>query len=224
MFYQNPYVTAYPQNAIPVMYQPQNAFMPNNMPNNMQNNMNMNQQYQQSQPMQQGQYSQQPQQQQPVQPQPIQQNNQMQNLSIPTNQGISSTDIIWIKDEQEVMDYPITAGNHGLFMNIDQMKLYTKDGSTGLIRDFDLCESQESIQRYQQFQQTQNMQFPIVDTSATVVDTGMENQRINELEQKLEEKFNKIEERLDSVVHNLSTTEKNETKTRTVGKSMAKKG
>lgn len=114
--------------------------------------------------------------------------------------GISSTDIIWVNDEEEVEEYPIAPNTNGMFMSINQMKMFTKDGSTGLIRDFDLLESQESIDRVQQMQKIEKAQFPIIDGYATEIDPNAQKEEIiNDLQEKMDEKFQNLEKKLSEL-------------------------
>lgn len=169
--------------------------------------------------------------------QPNQQNQQnyqgQQNQQDQSNQmgqigshGITSTDIIWIDGEQEVENYPIAPNCNGMFMDINKMKLYTKDGNTGLIRDFDLNESSESIQRYQQMKQIEHAQFPIVDAYATEVDTVAQKEEImTEVENKMNERFSALENKLSELTESINNDSgaNSNINTNKRGKSMAKK-
>lgn len=127
-------------------------------------------------------------------------NDQNQTTSTIGAHGVTSTDIIWVNGGQEVENYPIAQGHNGMFMDISEMKMYTKDGSTGLIRDFDLVESQESMQRYHQMKQIENAQFPIVDAYATEIDPSIQKKEImDDLEEKMNEKFSNLEQKLNEL-------------------------
>ena len=152
-------------------------------------------------------------------------NNQSASAGQIGSHGITSTDIIWVNGQQEVENYPIAANCNGMFMDISEMKMYTKDGNTGLIRDFDLIESQDSIQRYQQMKQIENAQFPVVDSYATEVNPNQQKEEIiSEVEQKMNEKIsaleNKLSELTDSIKDKALGQSVNETNKR--GKSMKK--
>lgn len=133
--------------------------------------------------------------------------------------GVSTADIVWVTDEQEVIDYPVSGNSNMIFMDMNRMKMYTKEGGTNLIRDFDLCESQESIQRYQQMKQIQNAQFPVIETTATVVDP--EEQR--NMEQRFEQRFNVLEQKISHLMQNLESDESQKDETSIKRRSMTKK-
>ena len=149
---------------------------------------------------------------------PIVPHYQMNNISTPASHGISTTDIIWVNSRDEVENYPIANGANGMFMNMNQLKVYTKDGSTGFIRDFDLVESEESIQKYQQMKQIENVQFPVVETSAKIVDSNEQG-----LEERLEQRISSLEEKLMHSISELHNSQVDTETKKTTARSMVKK-
>lgn len=138
----------------------------------------------------------------------------MQNQSH-LNYGMNSSEIIWVTNEQEVENYIPDQNQNVMFMDINQMKLYTKDGSNGLIRDFDLVESQESVQRYQQMKQMENAQFPVID--ATVRDASYSGLDMQDIERKMNEKFDILEKHIAELSQNFSGYKNNKQKNRNGG-------
>lgn len=128
-----------------------------------------------------------------------------------TNTG----DIVWIQDENEVKNFPVAKGQNVMFMNINQMKMYTKDGSNGLIRDFTLTESPESMQRAKQMDQIQNAQFPIVNYSVQSVQTSSDQNEasdnsqeiINAIEDKINERFSVFEQKVNDLSKSINDIE-----------------
>ena len=136
--------------------------------------------------------------QQPLpQPQPTYQASPQPQIQQPTG----PMDIIChpVTSETEVQNYFVGPNQNGMFMDINQMKVYTKDGSNGLIREFDLVESQESVQRYQQMKQIKNAEFPIVDATARDVSDGYSRAEMSEMEKRMDEKFDILQQHIDEL-------------------------
>lgn len=207
----NPVMPAYSAYALPQYgnaYQGQQVMQPNPAQQQGMNGQQYNQQY--SNQYNPNQYS--------------QQQSPIQQFSQQNNQNMNTNDIVWIQDEQEVFNYPVASNACVMFISMNQMKLYTKEGSTGLIRDFELHETPDSIQRYQQLQQTQNMQFPIVDNDTNAIDYEQQSQVIlDTLEKKLDEKLVSLEERLSGMMNNRNDTDEVKNKVTTT-KAMTKRG
>lgn len=127
---------------------------------------------------------------------------QIPTVSQIQQQQRNSAEIIWVADESEVQNYIVEPNQNAMFMDINRMKMYTKDGSNGLIRDFDLVESQESMRRYQQRKQIENAQFPVID--AEVREVGYSGAEMSNIEQKMNEKFDILERRIAEISQNLN--------------------
>ena len=114
-------------------------------------------------------------------------------------------EVLCVTSDADVENYVVIPGQHGMFMNMNEMKVYTKDGTNGLIRDFNLIETEESLKRYQQQKQIENAQFPVVDATAREVGEN----GLKEVEERMNEKFDILEKSIAELAQSIRSNNNN---------------